>query len=332
MLYRRFAYSLILLALLVVLGAVGYVWVEGWSFADGLYMTVITVGTIGYGETNPLTPGGRNFTMLLILFSTGVMVYATSSLTAIIVEGELHDIFKRRKMKKLIAALHHHYIICGDSVTCSHIIEELQRTDQAFVVIDLDPAKVRSLASRNILVLQGDATQDATLQEAGIERAAGLLTCLQGDAENLFVVLSARRLNPGLRIVTKAVAQASRDKLKQVGADSVVLPKAIGGLRMASELLRPHVVTFLDEMLRAKDSTIRVEEIVIPADSPVIGQTLAQTSLRNKPGASLVALMRKGQYQFNPLRDSVIAGNDVLIMLGDTTIIRDLRQELGLAE
>lgn len=331
MLYRRFASALVLLALLVALGACGYVWLEGWSFADGLYMTVITVGTIGYSETNPLSPLGRNFTMLLILFSTGAMVYATSSLTAIIVEGELQEIFKRRKMKKFIAALSGHYIVCGDSVTCSHIIEELQRTEQSFVVIDLDPAKVRTLAGRNIAVLQGDATQDATLREAGIERAAGLLTCLQSDAENLFVVLSARRLNPQLRIVTKAVAPASRDKLKQVGADSVVLTKAIGGLRMASELMRPHVVNFLDEMLRAKDATIRVEEIVVAAASPTVGNTLAQTPLRTTPGASLVALIRNSQYHFNPLPEFVIASGDVLILLGDTSIIQGLRRDLGLS-
>lgn len=331
MLYRRFASSLVLLALLIVFGALGYVWLEGWNFGDGLYMTVITVATVGYGETNPLSNIGRTYTILLILLSTGVMVYATSSLTALIVEGELQDLFKRRKMKKTIDAMNGHYIICGDSVTCSHIVEELLRTDQAFVVVDIDPAKVKQLAARGLTVLDGNATEDATLLAAGIERASGLLTCLQGDAENLFVVLSARRLNPDLRIVTKALAPASRDKLKQVGADSVVLPKAIGGLRMASELLRPHVVNFLDEMLRVKESTLRVEQMIVPKTCRIVGNTLAETSLRDKVGVSLVALLREGRYHFNPVPNTPVAGGDVLIMMGDSLAIQALRSELGLA-
>lgn len=332
MLYRRFASSLLLLALLIVLGAFGYTWVEGWPFSDGLYMTIITVGTIGYGETNPLTPVGRQYTMLLILFSTGVMVYATSSLTAIIVEGELQEIFKRRKMKKAISRLSGHYVICGDSTTCTHIIEELQRTGHAFVVVDVDPIKVAALAERGVLAHEGDATQDATLLDAGIERATGLLTCLQNDSDNLFVVLTARRLNPALRIVTKALAPASRDKLKQVGADSVVMPKAIGGLRMASELLRPHVVSFLDEMMRAKETTIRVDEIVIDEKADAIGRLIADTPLPDTVGASLVAIIRAGSYRFNPHPDTVLTAGDVLLMLGETEVIQSLRRELGVAE
>ena len=331
MLYRRFASSLLLLALLILLGAFGYTWVEGWSFADGLYMTIITVGTVGYGETNPLTPFGRQYTMLLILFSTGVMVYATSSLTAIIVEGELQEIFKRRKMKKAISRLSGHYVICGDSTTCTHIIEELQRTGHTFVVVDVDPVKVAALAERGVLAHEGDATQDATLLDAGIERATGLLTCLQNDSDNLFVVLTARRLNPALRIVTKALAPASRDKLKQVGADSVVMPKAIGGLRMASELLRPHVVSFLDEMMRATEATIRVDEIVIDEKADAIGQLIADTPLPDTVGASLVAIIRAGSYRFNPSPDTVLAAGDVLLMLGETEVIQGLRHELGVA-
>lgn len=329
MLYRRFAFSLLALFALILLGAWGYVGVEGWSFADGLYMTVITVGTIGYGETNPLTEAGRTYTMLLIFLSTGVMVYATSSLTAIIVEGELHELFKRRKMNKRIESLQDHHIICGDSTIGQHILEELLRTDHPCIVIEKDQAKVDALLARDIPALHGNATLDATLQAAGVSRAAGLVTCLHTDADNLFVVLTARRLNPQLRIIAKAVEPDTREKLKQVGADGVVMPEAIGGLRMASELIRPNVVSFLDIMLRQKDKSIRVEEIRVPSHSSAIGKSLADSGLTDIEGATLVALSRgTDSYRFNPPQTTALAADDVLIMLGNSQVIHQLNQSI----
>lgn len=329
MLYRRFAYALSLLLALVFVGAWGYTEVEGWSFSDGLYMTVITVGTIGYGETNPLTPPGRVYTMLLILFSTGVMVYATSSLTAIIVEGEIQNLFARRKLKRMIARMQGHFLVCGDSTIGQHIVEELSRTGQPFIVIDRNAEKIARLSEAGIAAIQGDATLDATLREAGIERAAGLVTCLHTDADNLFVVLTARRLNTGLRIIAKALEPGSREKLQQVGADGVVMPEAIGGLRMASELIRPHVVSFLDVMLRAKDQTIRVEEVPVSSSTHCAGKTLAQCGLDNLRNASLVAVSRPGSgYQFNPPGSWQLQSEDVLILLGETSAIADFRQSL----
>lgn len=329
-LYRRFAYSLALLFALILLGSLGYGWLEGWSFADGLYMTVITVGTVGYGETNPLSAAGRVYTIALILVSTGVMVYVTSSLTALILEGELTELFKKRKMNKRIENLSGHYLVCGDSSIGQHIVEELGRTHQSFIVIDWDAAKVNALMARDILAIQGDATADTTLIEAGIARAAGLVTCLHTDADNLFVVLTARRLNPDLRIIAKAIDATTREKLMQVGADGVVMPEAIGGLRMASELLRPHVVNFLDRMLRDKDRSIRVDEIRIDRDAWAIGKTLRDTGLLTASGVSLVAIADgDGAYRFNPAHDTRLDQGDVLILLGDTQVMAGLRQRLA---
>lgn len=330
MLYRRFAYAFALLVALIVVGGLGYAAMEGWSFADGLYMAVITVGTVGYGETHPLSAYGRFYTILFILLSTGVMVYATSSLTAIIVEGELFELFKRRKMDKLIKHLSGHYLVCGDSSIGLHIVEELQRTNQPFIVVEHDVAKVNALIARDILAIAGDATSDATLVAAGIERAAGLVTTLHTDADNLFVVLTARRLNPKLRIIAKAIDEATRDKLQQVGADGVVMPEAIGGMRMASELLRPDVVSFLDIMLRNKDETIRVDEIRVQDGAKVVGSSLADSGVTTTEGATLVAISRgSNAYRFNPAPDTRLEAGDVLIMLGNTRVIQSLEQQLA---
>lgn len=328
--YRRFAYAFALLVVLIFLGGLGYASMEGWSFADGLYMAVITVGTVGYGETHPLSASGRLYTILFILLSTGVMVYATSSLTAIIVEGELFELFKRRKMNKHIKNLSGHYLVCGDSTIGRHITEELKRTRRPFVVVEQDAGKVAALIAMDVLAIAGDATSDATLIEAGVERAAGLVTSLHTDADNLFVVLTARRLNPRLRIIAKAIDEATRDKLQQVGADGVVMPEAIGGMRMASELLRPDVVSFLDVMLRNKDETIRVDEIRIKETSKAIGASLAESGLVSTEGATLVAISRGSEpYRFNPAPDTRLETGDVLIMLGNTLVIQSLEQRLA---
>jgi voltage-gated potassium channel len=329
-LYRRFAWSLALLAALILSGTLGYAWLEGWDFAEGLYMTVITVGTVGFGEVHPLSDGGRIYTMALILLSTGVMVYATASLTALILEGELFGLLKRKRMNKLIRTLAGHYVVCGDSRIGQHIIEELGRLDQPFVVIEKEPEKVEALLSRNILAVAGDATTDASLLEAGIERAKGLATTLTTDADNLFVVLTARRLNKELRIIAKALDEASRDKLQQVGADGVVMPQAIGGMRMASELLRPNVVSFLDIMIRSKDQAVRVEEIRILDGSNAVGMSLAGSGASTTEGASLVALSRGSEpYRFAPDPDTRLLAGDLLIMLGNSRTIRELEQRLA---
>jgi len=329
-LYRRFAFSLAVLFALILSGTLGYAWLEGWDFVEGLYMTVITVGTVGYSEVRPLSTGGRLYTMLLILLSTGVMVYASAALTALFLEGELFGLLKRNRMNKLIATLSGHYIVCGDSRIGQHILEELGRTEQPFVVIEKDPDKVAALRARDILAVTGDATADATLLEAGVDRAKGLATTLNTDADNLFVVLTARRLNPNLRIIAKALDEATRDKLQQVGADGVVLPQSIGGMRMVSELLRPNVVSFLDTMLRNKDQTIRVEEIRIRDGSAAIGETLARCGATSTAGASLIALRRADEpYRFTPNPDTELVADDLLIMLGDAQVIRELDRRLA---
>lgn len=321
-----------LLALITVafVGAFGYALIEGWPLFDGLYMTVITIATVGYNETHPLSHQGRTFTIFLILLGSGVMLYAISALTAFIVEGTLGDFFKRIKMEKKIGALKGHHIICGMSGTGRYAIDELLKTGMDFVVIELDPHKISELEKRGILYVLGDATSDAALKDAGIPRAAGLISALHSDADNLLVVLTARELNRELRIIAKADHEESEHKLRKVGADGVVMPSFIGGLRMASELIRPSVVTFLDTMLRGLDRAVRVEEIPIEQHSTVAGRTLEESGLLGTEGVSVLALVRgKEPYRFNPRPSQRLEPGDCLIVMGFSILIGEVRSRLS---
>lgn len=317
MIYKRLFGVLIALAIVLLVGIFGYRAIEGWSFFDSLYMTVITIASVGYMEVHQLSGQGRLFTIVLILCGSATLIYGLSVLTAFIVEGELTDVIRRRKMKNTIARLNGHYIVCGMSATGSYIVEELLKTGRSFVVIDKDSERIRSLNETNILYVEGDATHEAVLEAANIRRAGGLLTALHYDADNLFVVVTARGIRPDLKIVAKAINEESERKLRQVGADSVVMPNFIGGLRMASEMIRPSVVNFLDTMLRSQDAAVRIEEIHIPDHSPLTGKTLADTGILEIEGVTVVALTDgKGSHSFNPPRNRVLRADDVVIVMG----------------
>jgi voltage-gated potassium channel len=327
MIHRRLLGVFVAIAFIIATGIVGYMAIEGWSPFDALYMTVITIASVGYMEVHPLSFNGRAFTMVLILCGCGTLIYGLSVLTAYVVEGDLTDALRRRKMKNKIAALSQHFLVCGIGSTGKYLLEELVRMKRSFVVIDKDPEKVRQLADRGILCIEGDATHDATLEEANIGGARGIVTALQSDADNLLVVVSARGLNPALKIISKAVDEESERKLRQVGADRVVLPNYIGGLRMASEMIRPSVVSFLDIMLRSKDATIRVEEIGIPAHSPFCGMTFAETGLPDVEGVTIVAVKGADDaYLFNPARHRRLTAGDVVIAMGLVERITPLKE------
>lgn len=330
MIYKRLLKVLTALTTVFLAGVCGYMAIEKWNFADSLYMTVITIASVGYGETHPLSPEGRHFTILLILCGSATLIYGLSVLTAFIVEGELTDILRRRTMIRKISRLEGHFIVCGMSATGRYVVEELKKTGRSFLVIDRDPEKIKLLNAEGILNIEGDATNDAVLREANIVMAGGLLTTLHADADNLFVVVTARGLNPSLKIVAKAINEESERKLRQVGADSVVMPNFIGGLRMASEMIRPSVVSFLDVMLRSQDVTIRVEEVSIAAGSPLEGKRLADSALLDVEGVTVVAIAdpRKG-YCFNPPRERGLAAGDTVIVMGIVESILKLQALAG---
>lgn len=311
-----------------LMGVCGYMWIEGWTLLDAAYMTVITLATIGYGETNPLSPEGRIFTIVLILTGLGIIGYGLSIFAAFIVEGQLGRLIRRRRMEQRLRSLSGHYIICGAGETGRCIAEEFNKTQQPFVVIERRKDCIEKINSKNLCYILGDATRDAVLQQAGIERACGLVSTLDSDRDNLFVVLTARSLNSSLRIVSRVVEAESERKLLTAGANSVVSPNRIGGLRMASVLLRPTVVSFLDVMMRREDLTLRIEEVTLLPDSPLVNKTLAQSEIRSKTGLIVIAILKQTghHYIYNPVFNTMLEAGDVLIVMGDTAQVNRLRE------
>ena len=320
------AFSLFVLVALA--GTLGYHYIEGWPPLDGLYMTVITMTTIGYGEIGPLGPAGRVFTIVLGLVSVGIAGYAISAVVAFIFEGDFQRALGRQKMNKEIANLQNHIILCGAGYTGEQIATEFVDTQTPFVVIEQDQTALdQILRLADIPYLLGDATRDETLLLAGIERARGLIANLNDDKDNAFIVLSAKDLNSKLRIVTRLTDDDNAEKLRKVGADEIVSPSAIGGLRIASVMIRPSVVNFLDEMIRDTKQTVRVEEMQVDQRSSLIGQTLTKANIEEKTGLLLVAIRTAdGNYHFNPPKKTTLQSQDTLIVMGTPDQLQSLQR------
>jgi voltage-gated potassium channel len=282
---------------------------------------------VGYGETHPLTLPGRAFTLFLILGGMSIIFYALTEITTFVVEGEMTGIIRRRRMNRLINKLKSHYILCGVGKSGSHVLNELRKTGRSCVVIEKDPVKVKSLLSEHVLVIEGEATEDFVLESAGIKRATGLVTALPSDKDNLFVVITARELNPSLRIVAKVEDITAREKFLRSGANTAVSANFIGGMRMASELIRPTTVSFLDTMLYGTPS-LRVEEVTIPPSSKYAGLPLAKCDPVKSSGVVLVTLKRqdgKDRFRFNPPPETRLQEGDTLIIIGDRSQVESLR-------
>ncbi len=320
---RKIYLSIVVFLAIFLVGVVGFKIIGGAkvSLLDSAYMTAITISTIGYGEVVDLSghPAGRVFNIIFIFLSLGTIAFAVSSITAFIVEGELKNLLGRRRMEKDIGKLKDHYIVCGSDETAQTIIQELQRTERDFVVIEPSREKLDKLASAaNLLYVQGDPAEDEVLLKAGLSRAKGILLSLPTDEANVFVTITARSLNPGVRIIAKGLDLKSHEKMRRAGADSVVSPAFIGGMRMVSDMIRPAVVTFLDKMLYDKARTLRVEEVAVGQGSPLAGRTIAQAAIGEKTGALLVAVKRAepADYEFNPAPGRTIREGDTLIIIG----------------
>jgi voltage-gated potassium channel len=326
---RAFQLSGLLLSILCA-GVLGYHYLEGWPLFDSLYMTVITLATVGYGETHPLSIPGRTFTMFLILGGMSIIFYAITEITTFVIEGEMTGIIRRRRMNRQIDKLKNHYILCGAGRSGVHVLNELRKTGRNCVVIEKDPEKVKHLLNEHVPVVEGEATEDHVLRSAGIDRAAGLVSALPNDKDNLFVVITARGLNPSLRIVSKVEEIAARDKFLRSGANTAVSANFIGGMRMASELIRPATVSFLDTMLYGTPS-LRVDEVVIASSSKYIGTSLDRCEPLRTSGVVLVSLKddSKAGFRFNPALDTRLKSGDTLIIIGDRPQIEHLRNGLN---
>lgn len=313
----------------ISLGTAGYSVIEGWGLFDSLYMTIITLTTVGYFEVHALSRAGRVFTIMLILSGVGAMFYALGVAARMLIEGEIREILGRRKLSKKIENLKNHYIICGFGRMGRIICRELVQGNTSFVVIEENTGVVAAM-TEDYLTLQGDATQDGVLKQAGIERASGLISVLSSDANNLYVVLSARGLNPKLRIIARASEEGAEQKLMRAGADSVVSPYQIGGLRIAHSLLKPAVVDFIEFATKSGNIELQMEEIRVKETSHIVDKALDECGIRKEMGIIIVAIKRdSGEMEFNPTSSSVIKKGDTLIAMGETEQLKALEKLVG---
>ncbi|MGA7828345.1 MAG: NAD-binding protein [Geobacteraceae bacterium] len=322
---RHLKVSIIVLGLLISIGILGYMGIEGWDFLDSLYMTVITLATVGFKEVHTLSDPGKIFTILLIILGVSVLGYIVGSLAQIMFEGQFQRIFGRKKVEKKIEALHDHYIVCGFGRMGALICREFSAKPLPFVVVEKNNEVLAKLEEEDYLYLRGDATDDETLLKAGIKRAKGLVSVVASDTENVYITLSARGLNTDLFILARSGDEGSDLKLKRAGASKVISPYLIGGNRMAQAILRPNVVDFIEIATGREHMELQMEEIIIPPGSGFIGETLVTSGFRKETGVMIVGIKKQnGSMVFNPESHSTLGERDTLIVLGQPTAISKL--------
>ena len=311
--WGRLRLALTVLACVMIAGTVGYV-LLGFSFLEALYQTVTTVTTVGFREVRPLSNAGIVFTIVLILFGVGTALYALGVLIQTLVEGDLHDVFGRRRMERKIADIDQPVIVCGWGRVGRAIAKDVADAGASPVVVDRDAARLETSPYPTVT---GDATDDHVLRRAGLDRARALVAALDSDAGNLFVTVSARALRPDLFIVARVRIDESVEKLRRGGADRVVNPQSIGGARMAAFVLQPHVTEFLDVVMHDRDIEFRLEEVTVAPTSPIVGDTLREARIRERTGALVLALRDEGgKFSTNPSPDAHLDGGQVLIAIG----------------
>lgn len=332
---QRYLLALLITAILLVIGTVGYLQFPGWTLSDAFYMAVITLTAVGYEEVRDLDTAGRLFTSALLAGGVTTIGIWFALITATLVEMDLAHAFRKRRTMKTLEKLSGHVVVCGAGRMGRQVIKELLSAGTPYVVIerDAEPAdKVREL-DPDALVLEADATRDETLVQARIGQARGLIAALSADTDNLFVCLSARDLQPGLTIVARAYDEDAMSKLRKAGADHVVSPNVTGGIRMASVLLRPQVMSFLDVVTRGEELALLLEEVKVPERSPLDGRTLAESGIRENTGAVVLAIRhgeeRREPFIYNPGPTERVSAGDTLIVLGQGPQIDRLRTSLA---
>lgn len=317
------------LAVVVITGILGYRVLEGYTWLEAFYMTIITISTVGFREIRPLSPAGMIFTIGLLFAGLGVVLYTAGTVTAKIVEGEFQQFFGRKRMEKRIGTLANHYLVCGYGRIGEVICRELASKPAPFVVIERKEERVRRVEEAGFLYLKGDATDEKVLLSAGVMKAKGLFATLPVDAENLFVILTAKDLNPSVFLVARAETERSERTLAHAGADKVISPYAIGGHRMAQAALRPAVVDIIELATHYKSLQLQLEEIVVPLGSPCEGATLRDSGLWQEKGVIVVAIKRaSGDMIFDPSIDERITAGDRLVALGEVVRLRGLERKV----
>ncbi|SHJ29848.1 voltage-gated potassium channel [Desulfatibacillum alkenivorans DSM 16219] len=323
--------TLILMTVFVILGgSVGFMIIEGWSFLDALYMTIITISTVGYKEVGDLDENGRFFVIIFIFFGVGLFMYAVAFIAQFMVEGRLREILGRRKLENQIKKLKNHYVVCGYGRIGSVLCKDLIHGKKQIVVVEQEEKYLESLNKEGILYLLADATDEETLIQAGIKQARGLVAALGSDAQNVFVVLTARQLNPDLFIMARANVQSSMPKLMAAGSNKVVSPHDIGAKRMADGILHPNVTDFLELASCNTQDDINMEEIPVAEDSKLAGVALFESNIRKDLNLIIIAIKKSdGAMSFNPEFSAIITPGDTVIAVGKRGNLSQLEKILN---
>ncbi|MEM7245782.1 MAG: potassium channel protein [Acidobacteriota bacterium] len=330
MLEKRLAWTCFALLVVLITSTFGYMVLLDATFADSFYMVVITLSTVGYGEVVPgieQNDGARLFTVLLIFTGMGLLLYVVSAFTAFLVEGELTDILRKRRMQRQVDAMSGHVIICGSGAMCAFALSELTDSGCDVVIVDDDEERLALLHGHEVDLpfFKEDPTNDEVLLRAGIERASGLLANLTNDKDNLFLTFTARQLNPDIRIIARGLEKHLEERLSRAGADSVVMPSKIGALRMVSELLRPKVVDFLDRMLRPAGADWRFGEV--PVGEAANGRTLGSLGIPGRFGMPVLAVIDEaGEVTYHPKEDTTLSTEDKLVVLAEMAQVREIQE------
>lgn len=327
---RKLKLILIAFVLLLGLGIVGYKFILNVSFIDALYMTVITISTVGFGEVGTTSHLSEIFSVIMIFLGVGIVGYAFTTIVAIFVEGRLGDLWKGKKMNKKISALKDHYIICGSGELADVIVAKFAHENLDFVVITDRERDLDAYSHENILVIEGHSTEEEILDQAGILKAKGLISALESEVDNIVTVLTARNLNKDIYIIANATSKSGSDKLMKVGANKTLSAIEISGKRMASLMIKPNIISFLDVVTRVGDVELDLEEVVVKKDSYLENKTLAQAQIPNKTGLIVLAIKdhASGEMLFNPPASYDFKLGDVLIVLGRENQVQRLR-DLG---
>ncbi len=314
---RQLTLAMVLLAVVIAAGTVGYVLIEGWSAWDAFYMTIISVSTVGYREVHELSRAGQVFTSLLLIIGVGAAFYAFTLVAAGIIESRVHPRVRERRRARMIDQLTDHFILCGAGRIGLIIAEEFRRQHVPFVVIDRDPGAVQTVLERGDLAVEADASREGMLERLRIDTARGLIAALGSDAENVYTILTARGLRPNLFIIARADSDDARRKMLRAGADRVVSPYQIGAVQMAQTALRPTVVDFVELATSSEHLDLTMEQVSIGSSSELSSRTILEANLRQRFGVIVVGIRRgDGQMDFNPPSDAVMRAGDQLVVLG----------------
>jgi voltage-gated potassium channel len=322
---NRLILALISFVALILVGASGYHWLEGMSVVDSLYMTVITVSTVGFGEVRQLSPYGRMFTIGLILGGGGIAAYSVSVTAEFFMSGEWSKFLEIRRRSRMRSKLSNHIIICGFGRVGRRVAEELTQEGAPFIVVDSDPDRVASAEAHGYICMLGNAANERTLKDAGIDSSRALVATVNSDAENVFIVLTARSLSADLQIIARANYEDSEPKMIRAGANRTIVPYTISGKRMVTMLMRPSVADFLDEVAHVGGLELLLEQVKVEANSPLANKTIAEANLRKKLGVTILACRHTdGKFDTHPGPQTLIDPNGLLLVLGTREQLRDL--------